>query len=67
MLVVYSTVPNETIRKEGEEAIAQLETWFENNPKRKTCKAEMWYGQMTTIRRGHIIADMEKAIKKACK
>lgn len=65
MLVVYSKIPESRIRREAKEGVTKIEAWFVKNPKRKVCRSELWYGKLTTIRRGHVAEDMAEAVKVA--
>lgn len=67
MIVLYTPIPNEKIRKDAEETITKIHSWFEVNPKRDTCNAKLWYGQMIIVRRGHIEEDINKARDVALK
>lgn len=65
--VLYKTIPNSTIKREGEKAVAGIEKWFADNPKRRVCNAEVWYGKRAKIRKGHVQEDMDKAVEAAVK
>ncbi len=65
MIVVYKKIPEATIRVEAEKAIKQITEWFANNLNRKDCKAEVWYGELITVRRQYIQKDVTAAMKKA--
>lgn len=66
-LVVYKTIPNNTIKREGKKAVAGVEKWFADNPKRRVCNAKVWYGKRAKIRKGHVQEDMDKAVAAAVK
>jgi len=67
MIAFYKTIPNETIRKDAKKVIKQITKWFAWNPSRPTCNAETWYGEQTTIRRGHVTEDVNTAAEAASK
>ena len=65
MIIIRSRIPNSEIRKECEDAIPNIEKWFQKNPKRRVCRSEGWYSKMISVRRGHVRADLEDARVKA--
>ena len=52
MFVLYKRMSKKDLRKCSGEAIRNINKWFKNNPSRKDCKAELWYGRRITIPRG---------------
>lgn len=44
---------------EVDEVVLGVETWFEKNPRRKVCKAQI-SGAMYKVRRGSVRKDIEK-------
>jgi len=65
MIALYARIPEKQIRKEAATTIKQIEKWFKNNPKRRTCTAELWYGRTKSIRRGHVTEDINAAAEEA--
>ena len=65
MIVIYKDVTDKEIRKDAKTSIPKVEAWFEANPKRKSCNTQVWYGEMITIRRGHVEEDVMGAMRKA--
>lgn len=64
MLVVYKTIPAKEIRKDAREAIEKVNAWFASNKKR-ICRAQLWYGKVVDVRRGHVEEDINTAAKAA--
>jgi len=67
MLLVYSKIPNEEIRKSAKKAIYNIAAWFDRHPNRKTCKVETWYGRKISVKRATIKEQINEAAKKAMK
>jgi hypothetical protein len=42
--VAFQKIKPKALKKIAKESIDGLEKWFKNNPKRKVCHAELWYG-----------------------
>lgn len=51
MFIVYAPIPNDELRKLAEETIPRVSAWFESNPKRRVCTAELWYGKRLKLKR----------------
>lgn len=60
MIVIYKTLSKSVILKEAKETVPQIEKWFVDNPKRKVCHAQFWYGKMADVRRGHVKDDIDR-------
>jgi hypothetical protein len=58
MLVLYTKLTKKELEESAKQAIVQVTQWFESNPKRKVCKAKLWYGKTVKIRRGHVAEDV---------
>ena len=54
MILVYKRLSKKQLLKEAKETINQINEWFEKNPTRKVCKAELWYGKIYTIKRNTV-------------
>jgi len=65
MIIVYNKVTNKQILKDAKKAVKQIQEWFGQNPNRRICKAELWYGKVAKIRKNHIEADINKAAEVA--
>jgi len=64
MIVVYKTIPAETIRMDATDSIPKLVKWFKDHPDRKDCHIALWYGQQFTLKRGSRVA-IAKAVHAA--
>lgn len=67
MIVVYNTVSNAQIKKDGKKAKGQIKEWFVANPKRRMCVAAFWYGKQVKIKKGNIDEQIDEAMKVAMK
>ena len=66
MIAVYKTVPPDEIRKDAIEAIEKVNAFFANASYRKRiCRAQLWYGKVVKIRKGHVEADINAAADAA--
>jgi hypothetical protein len=65
--VVYTRIPKEEIEKQANELPNKINNWFKNNPKRRVCKAELWYGERYKFTRKNISEVIEQAKKDALK
>lgn len=45
---------------EIKETVEQLKRWFVNNPKRRICRTQSFYGNIVRIRRNHVEEDLTK-------
>ncbi len=63
--VVYKRLTEEEIRQDARKVMEDLERWFQENPRRMICHAELWYGRPARIRRQHVEEDVEKAAQAA--
>jgi len=65
MIIIYKKVSKKQIAKDVKETTPKLEQWFVDNPKRRICRATLWYGRMVGIRRGHVPEDVRAAASAA--
>ena len=64
-IVVYGKISKEEILKSAEETIQDVQKWFEDNPKRRVCNIELWYGKRGKIKRKTIAEDINKFAEEA--
>lgn len=62
MIVIYQKLSEEELRKSAQETIPQVESWFANNPKRRVCKAELWYGKRLSIKRKNVAEQVNAVV-----
>lgn len=67
MIVIYEKMSRKEIDKAAKEAIKGITKFFEDNPKRRICKAELFYGQVVKVRKNHIKEDVLAAAEQAKK
>lgn len=65
--VVYKRLSEAELRAAAETLIPQLEGWFENNPKRRVCTAELWYGGSYKIKRKDVRGQIQLIVEKLIK
>jgi hypothetical protein len=63
--VIYQRLPRQEILASAKEEIKNITKWFEDNPKRRVCRAEFWYGVVITIKKGTIKEQVNQAAKDA--
>lgn len=54
MFVIYNKISETELREAAAKTILQLDEWFNNNPKRRVCRAELWYGRSHKIKRKNV-------------
>lgn len=64
MIVIYEKLTKKELKESKDGAIARITEWFEKNPKRRVCDAQLWYGQRHKIRRGHVADDINAVVKQ---
>ena len=67
MIVIYKKLSEKTLRKEANDVIKKLQTWFDKNPKRRVCRSELWYGRYVTLKRNTFKQQIEKIIQEFIK
>lgn len=66
-IVVYRKIPKKELLESAKDTITQLEQWFTLNPRRRVCKAELWYGEAHTIKRKDIKEQIDAIVTKLLK
>jgi hypothetical protein len=61
MIVIYKTLTEQELRDSAAESIPKIESWFVQNPRRRVCRTELWYGETKSIKRKNV-ADQINAI-----
>ena len=54
MIVVYKTLSEQELRDSAAAAIPKIETFFVQNPKRRVCRTELWYGKSQSIKKKNV-------------
>lgn len=62
MILVYDRLTEKQLKKDASEVVKNLTKWFKDNPKRKVCRAELWYGKMHSIKRKNIKGQINKIV-----
>lgn len=65
MIIVYKPIPEKILISEAKKTIPKLNKWFKDNPDRKDCNAETWYGKMFKFTRGNVKEEMSRAVAQA--
>jgi len=67
MIVIYPKMTEENLRKAAEAAISQVGGWFQQNPKRRVCRAELWYGKHLSLKRKTVAAQINALLEETLK
>jgi hypothetical protein len=66
--VIYPRLTEQELRESAAETIPKIETFFVQNPKRRVCRSELWYGKAHSIKKkdvaGQINAIVEELLKE---
>lgn len=65
--VVYNRLSEAELREAAKKTALQLEDWFKNNPKRRICKAELWYGSSHKIKRKNVAEQINAIVEEILK
>ena len=65
--IVYKPLSNKELKEMAEKAIKGITKFFKENPRRRICNVELWYGRQVKVRKNHIEEDIQKALEKALK
>ena len=63
--IAYMTLSDKDLKRNAKDAIRDINKWFEDNPKRKDCNAELWYGKRILIPKGKVKVMVEKFLKES--
>lgn len=63
MFVIYQKIPPKEIKRLGRKLIKDLPKWFEDNPKRKVCRVELWHGKVINVRKENFKERIEQEVK----
>jgi hypothetical protein len=64
-IAVYQKYPEEQIRQDAKETIKNVKKWFKDNPDRKLCRIQVWYGKTIHVKRDQISVRINKAADEA--
>lgn len=62
MILIYDRLTEKQLKKAASEVVKNLTKWFKDNPKRKMCRAELWYGKMYSIKRKNIKGQINEIV-----
>ena len=65
MIIIYEKITKAQLRKDVKKATKLITDWFDANPKRRVCRAKLWYGDVAHIKRNDIQTGMDAAMAKA--
>ena len=60
MLAIYQRLTLTELQQQQADAVAQLNNWFVQNPKRRICKAQLWYGRQHKIKRNDVASQIKQ-------
>ncbi len=63
MFAVYPNVPDEKIREAADKLLKDIPEWFSNNPKRRVCRVEFFYGKVLKLTRKNYKEMIEQTVK----
>jgi hypothetical protein len=62
--VAYQKMSQKNLRKTAKESIDGITKWFGKNPKRRVCKASLWYGITCKVKRGTVKEQVDAVLKE---
>lgn len=65
--VAYKKLKQAELRKMAKESITGIEKWFEKNPKRRVCRATLWYGITCKVPRKSVAETINLVLKNTLK
>jgi len=65
MILLYQKYTEPQFKEMQRTAKTNITKWFKDHPRRKVCKAEIFYGKVVPIRRDHIDEDIQAAADAA--
>lgn len=65
--IVYKRMSKSEYKKAAKEALDGIKKWFDDNPKRRVCRAELWHGIQCTVTRKNLIETITGHLDKALK
>lgn len=63
-ILFYARIPDGELRSQVSEAVENINKWFEQNPKRRVCRCELWYGKFQSIKRRDVQTQIESVVEK---
>jgi hypothetical protein len=54
MIVIYKTLSEQELRDSAANTIPKIEAFFVQNPKRRVCRTELWYGRTQSIKKKNV-------------
>jgi hypothetical protein len=67
MIVIYKTIPDDELRASAEEIIPKIEAFFSQNPRRRVCRSELWYGKVYSIKKKDVAGQINAIVKELLK
>jgi hypothetical protein len=67
MIVIYPKISVKKLKKDAKDLIPKIEQWFKDNPKRRVCRTELWYGKCINIRRKTVAEQINAVVKELLK
>ncbi len=61
MLVIYKKPTKKDVKQDVKALKKGVRKFFEDNPKRKVCRAEVWFGKVLAVKKDNIDAAIDKA------
>lgn len=64
LITLYPKISAEELKEIFEKSVKDISLWFEQNPKRKICRASWIYGEAFKVRKNYVREDVEKMYQK---
>jgi hypothetical protein len=65
MIAIYRRITEPEIRRDARSAIRKIGKWFKDNPQRRVCRTQMWYGRFITVKRSTYKDEINQAAQEA--
>ena len=65
--VIYPKLTEQELRDSAEELIPKIEAFFLQNPRRRVCRSELWYGKMHSIKKKNAASQINAIVDKLVK
>lgn len=63
--IIYKKLSAPELRKIARDGIKGIKGWFDANPKRRVCHAELWHGIQCTVTRKNVEQVVNKHLEEA--
>lgn len=64
MFLLYERIPDDELRESAKDAIKQIEQFFKDNPRRRVCRTELWYGKVRSIKKKDVATQINDIVEE---